>query len=60
MDLGGSQERRGRFAVPMGIGTPQEDQQNQLTWTLVALRDEPPTEKHTVVGPRPPHTYIDV
>jgi hypothetical protein len=25
--------------TPKGVGTPQEDQQNQLTWTLGALRD---------------------
>jgi hypothetical protein len=29
----------GRIATPKGIGTPQEDQQNQLTWTLGAFRD---------------------
>ena len=37
------------------IGTLQEDQQSQLTWTGGALREtEPPTKEHTRAGPRPP------
>jgi hypothetical protein len=28
----------GSILAPKGIGTPQEDQQNQLTWTLRSLR----------------------
>jgi hypothetical protein len=28
----------GRIAASKGIGTPQEDLQSQLTWTLEALR----------------------
>ena len=39
MELGDSYRRiGGRIAAPKGIRTPQEDQQNQLTWTLGALR----------------------
>jgi hypothetical protein len=29
----------GRFMGPQGDGTLQEDQENQLSWNLVALRD---------------------
>jgi hypothetical protein len=29
---------RGRIEALKGIGTPQEDQQNQLTWTLGPFR----------------------
>jgi hypothetical protein len=40
MGLGDSYRRRGgRIAALKGIGTPQEDQQSQLTWTLRVLRD---------------------
>jgi hypothetical protein len=34
MELGDSYGRKGRTAALKGIGTPQEDQENQLTWTL--------------------------
>jgi hypothetical protein len=38
MELGDSYGRIGRrIATLKGIGTPQEDQQSQLTWTLGAL-----------------------
>ena len=30
-----------------GIGTPQEDQQSQLTWNLGGSETEPPTTEHT-------------
>jgi hypothetical protein len=40
MEFGNTYGRTGgRIKVPMGIGTPQEDQQSQLTWTLGVLRD---------------------
>jgi hypothetical protein len=40
MELRDTKRRtRGRIADPKGIGTPQEDQQNQLTWTPGTLRD---------------------
>jgi hypothetical protein len=29
----------GKIVAPKAIGTPQEDQQNQLTWTLGALKE---------------------
>jgi hypothetical protein len=39
MELGDCYGRiGGRIVAPKGIGTPQEDQQNQITWTLGALR----------------------
>jgi hypothetical protein len=31
----------GRIAAPKGIGSPQEDQQSQLTWTLGDLSKSP-------------------
>jgi hypothetical protein len=36
-----------------GIGTPQEDKHNQLTWTLGLAESEPPTKEHTQAKPRP-------
>jgi hypothetical protein len=40
MEFGNSNGRiRGRKAAPKQIENSQEDQQNQLTWTLGALRD---------------------
>jgi hypothetical protein len=40
MELGSSYGRiGGRIAASKGIGTPQEVQQNQLTWTFGTLRD---------------------
>jgi hypothetical protein len=40
MELGDSYGRiGGRIASPKEIGTPQKDQQSQLTWTLRVLRD---------------------
>ena len=40
MELGDITEKQEEgLLVLKGIGTPQEDQQNQLTWTLAALRD---------------------
>jgi hypothetical protein len=40
MEPGGSYGRiRGRITNLNGIGTPQEDHQSQLIWTLGALRD---------------------
>jgi hypothetical protein len=30
----------GRIAILKGIGTPQEDQENQLTWTFEALQEQ--------------------
>ena len=45
--------------APKGRGTPQKEQQSQLTWTLGALREsEPPTKEHTQAEPRPPNTYV--
>jgi hypothetical protein len=41
-----------------GIGAPQEDQQSQLTWTLGALKSEPPTKEHTRAGPGPLCKYV--
>jgi hypothetical protein len=39
MELGDSYGRvRGKITAPKGIGTPQEDQQSQLTWTVEVLR----------------------
>jgi hypothetical protein len=58
MELGNSYGGTGgRTAGPKGIGTPQEDQQSQLTWTLRA-ETEPPTKEQTQAGSRPPHTYV--
>jgi hypothetical protein len=34
------------------IGTMQEDQQSQLTWTLGSSETEPPTKGHAEAGPR--------
>ena len=40
MELGNSYGRTGgRIAALKGIGTPQEDQQTQLTWTLASCTD---------------------
>ena len=40
MELGDTYGKtEGKIAGPKGIGTPQEDQQSQLTWTSGALRD---------------------
>ena len=40
MELGDSYRRiRGRIGGLKGMGTPQEDQQSQLTWMLAFLRD---------------------
>ena len=37
------------------IGTPKEDQQSQLTWTLVGLSDtEPSSKEHKQVGMKSP------
>jgi hypothetical protein len=44
--------------VPKAIGTPQEDQQSQLTWTLGDLRDWSLTKKHTQARPGPPCTNV--
>ena len=41
-----------------GIGTPREDQQRQLTWTLRLSESELPTKEHAQAGPRPPHKYV--
>jgi len=42
-----------------GIGTPQEDQQSQLTWALGRISEtEPPTKEHTWAGCRLPYTYV--
>jgi hypothetical protein len=38
------------------MGTPQEDQQCQLTLGFSEM--EPPTKEHTWPGPKPPHPYI--
>jgi hypothetical protein len=44
MKLGDSYERTGgSITAPKGIGTPQEDQQSELTWILGALLSESPT-----------------
>ena len=57
MELGNFYGRiGGRIAAPKGIGTPQEDQQSQLTLWL--SESEPPTKEHTQAGPKPPHTYV--
>jgi hypothetical protein len=40
MELGNTYGKiGGRIATWKGIGTPQEDKQSQLTWTLGLLRD---------------------
>ena len=49
------EEQEKGLQASKGIGTPQKDQQSQLTWTLVA---EPPTKEHTLAGPRPPCTCV--
>jgi hypothetical protein len=42
-----------------GIGTLQEDQQSQLTWTQGALRDWTTNQRRAnMAGPRPLHTYV--
>ena len=43
---------------PKNTGTPQEDQQSQLTFTLGISASEPPTKEHTQAGPRSPCTYV--
>ena len=49
----------GRIAAPKGIGTPQEDQQNQLTLKPFGLSEnEPPTKEHTQAGPRSLQSYV--
>jgi hypothetical protein len=59
MELRNSYGRTGEgMRALKGIGTPHEDQKGQLTWTLEALRLEPPTKVHKWPGPRPPHTHI--
>jgi hypothetical protein len=45
-----------RLQVPKGVGIPQKDQQNQLTWTLGGSQRLKHQPKGT--GPRPPHTYV--
>jgi hypothetical protein len=48
-----------RLQAPKGVGTPQEDQQSQLTWILGnSQRLNTPTREHTQAGPRSPHTYV--
>ena len=42
--------------VTNGMETPEEDQQNQDTWSLG--HSEPPTNKHTWSGPRLLGTYV--
>ena len=42
-----------------GIGTPQKDKQNQLTWTLTALRDKTTKQSiHRLYLAPPPCTYV--
>jgi len=58
MGLGDSYGSIGeRIAASKGIGTPQKDQQNQLTWTLRALRVWTTNQRTYRAEPRPPHTY---
>jgi hypothetical protein len=38
-------KRRKDCGPPKGIGTPQKDQQSQLTWTLGDLRDGTTNQK---------------
>jgi hypothetical protein len=47
MELGDTYGRIGRRTVGLKeIGTPLEDQQSQLTWTLGALRDNHQPKKY--------------
>ena len=41
-----------------GIGTPQEEQQSQLTWTLRVLRDSTTNQRIYMAEPRPPCIYV--
>ena len=41
-----------------GIGTPREDQQRQLTWTLRLSESELPTKEHTLHGSMYLSTYV--
>jgi hypothetical protein len=41
-----------------GIKTPQEDQQNQLTWIFGLSETKPTTKEHTQSRPRIPCTYV--
>jgi len=47
-----------RIVDPKGIGTLQEDQQSQLTWTLGALRDGTTNKEHTQARARPSGSYV--
>jgi len=50
MEFGNSYGRiGGRIGIAKGIGTPQEDQEYQLTWMLGALRERI-TNQRTYAG----------
>ena len=59
MDLGDSYGRIGRSISNLEeIGTPQEDQQSQLIWTLWLSESESSSKEPTWTEPRPPCTYV--
>lgn len=44
-----------------GMGTPQEDQQSQLTWLFGLSDTEPPSKEYKGAGAKPTNTYgVDV
>jgi hypothetical protein len=48
-------EFREGLIVPKEIGTPQEDQQKQLSWILGGSETEPLTKENTDDGPQSLH-----
>jgi hypothetical protein len=59
MELGESYGRIGEsISGPKWIGTPQEDQQSQLTWSLWALRAWTTNQRNTWAGPMPLFSYV--
>jgi hypothetical protein len=51
MELGDAYGRtREGIVTSKGIGTPQEDQQSQVTWPLGVLETDPPTKQRTHTG----------
>jgi hypothetical protein len=47
-----------RIATSNGIGTPQDEQQSQLTWILGALRDRNTKQRPYMAGPRNLSTFV--
>ena len=59
IEVGNSYERiGGRTMTLRQIGTLQEDQQHQLTWTLWLSETEPPAKEHTQAGTRLSCSYV--